>query len=64
VYAGLKLGKPKERDQLEYLGVDGRVIVEYIFKKLFAKVWNKLIWLRRGRSLICVGRCVIVITEE
>ena len=61
---GLKLGKPKERNQLEDLGVDERVIVEYNFKKLVAKVWNGLIWLRRGKSLMCAGPCIIVTTEE
>jgi hypothetical protein len=35
VHTGLLLGNPKERDHLEDLGVNGRVIVEYIFKKLF-----------------------------
>ena len=64
MYTGLKLGKPKERGQLEDLRVDGRVIVQYIFKKLAAKVWNGLIWLRRGKRLMCVGPCIIVITEE
>jgi hypothetical protein len=64
VHTGLKLGKPKERDQLEDLDVDGRVIVEYNFKKLFAKVWNGLIWHRRGKSLMFVGPCIIVTTEE
>ena len=27
------VGKPGERDHLEYLGVDGRIILKWIFKQ-------------------------------
>jgi hypothetical protein len=37
VHTVLRLGNPKQRDNLEELGVDGRVIVEYVFKKLVAR---------------------------
>ena len=30
LHTGLRLGNPKQRAHLEDLGVDGRVIVEYI----------------------------------
>jgi hypothetical protein len=36
----------KERDYLEYLGVDGRIISRWIFKKVSVKLWAGFIWLR------------------
>jgi hypothetical protein len=41
----------RKRDHLEDLGVDGREIVECIFKKLVSRAWNGLIWLRRWKSV-------------
>jgi hypothetical protein len=30
---GILVGKPEGRDNFEYLGVDGRIILKWIFKK-------------------------------
>jgi hypothetical protein len=40
----------KERDHLQGLGIDGKVIVEWILWKEGGKVWTGLIWLRIGTS--------------
>ena len=37
----------KERDHLEDLGVEGRIIFKWIYKK-WNGAWNGFIWLRIG----------------
>ena len=37
-----------ERDHLEHLGVDGMIILKYIFKKWNGEALTGLIWLRIG----------------
>jgi hypothetical protein len=37
-------------DNLEDLGIDGRIILKRILKKLVGRVWFGLIWLRMGKS--------------
>ena len=39
-----------ERDYLGYLGVDGRIIIEWIFKNWEREAWTGLIWLKIGTS--------------
>jgi hypothetical protein len=40
----------KGRDQSEDIGVDGRIILEWILGKYGEKVWTKCMWLRIGTS--------------
>jgi len=38
----------KVRDHLEDRGVDGRIILRWIFRKWDVRAWTKLSWLKIG----------------
>jgi hypothetical protein len=40
------VGKPEGRDHMEDQGIDGRIIFEWIFGKL----WTGFFWIRTGTS--------------
>jgi hypothetical protein len=42
------VGKLEGRDQMEDPGIDGRIILRWIFRKWDVGAWVGLIWLRRG----------------
>ena len=46
--AGFWWGELMERDQLEGLGVDGRVILKWIFKAWDRELWDGLVRLTIG----------------
>jgi hypothetical protein len=48
VYTELWWGNLRERDHLEYLGIDGRIILRWIFRKWDVGEWSGLIWLSIG----------------
>jgi hypothetical protein len=54
-HTGFWWGDPREKDHLKDQGVDGMIILKWIFKKCDREVWDALIWLgiRTGGGLLC-----------
>jgi len=47
-HTGFLKGDLRVRDHLEDLGVDGRIILKWIFDKWVREAWTGLSWLRIG----------------
>ena len=41
-------GRPEGKSHLEDLGVVGRILLKWIFKKWIGEAWTVLIWVRIG----------------
>ena len=41
-------GNLRERDHLRDLGLDGRIILRWFFRKCYVEVWTGSSWLRIG----------------
>jgi len=44
------VGNLRERDHLEDLGTDGRIILKWICRKWDVRAWTGSVWLRIGTS--------------
>jgi hypothetical protein len=47
-YTGYWWGHLRERDHLENPGIDGRIILRWIFRKWYVEAWTGSSWLRMG----------------
>ena len=48
VHTGFMWGKLMERNHLEDPGLDGKIILRWIFRKVVAGEWTRFMWLRIG----------------
>ena len=49
MYTGIWLGHLRETDHLEYLGVNRKTLLKWIFKTRDGEEWTGLMWLRIRR---------------
>jgi hypothetical protein len=52
VHTEVMWGNLRERDYLEDLTIDERIILKWIFKKLNWEEWGELTWLRLGQLTV------------
>jgi len=50
MHTGYRRVNLKEGEHLEYLGIDGTIILKLLLKKYCDGVWSGLVWLRMGIS--------------
>ena len=50
LHAEFLWGELTDRDHLEYLDKDGKIILKWIFKKWDGKTWTVLLWVRIGTA--------------
>jgi hypothetical protein len=48
VHTGFSWRDPRERDHLKDPGIDGRVVLKWVFEKWDTRAWTGLIWLMIG----------------
>ena len=48
MYTGIWLGNLKEKYHFEDPDIDGRIILRWIFRKWYIRVWTGSTWLRTG----------------
>ena len=48
---GFWLGNLRERDNLEDTGIDGRILLRWIFRKWDVGAWTEWVWLRIGTGV-------------
>jgi len=53
------VGNPKKRYQLEYLGIDLRIILKGILRKSVGRAWTGLFWLRTGNKWWAVVKAAV-----
>jgi hypothetical protein len=46
IHTGFWWGDLRRRDHLKDMGIDGRMILKWIFKKWDGEAWTRLLWLR------------------
>jgi hypothetical protein len=51
------VGRPERADHLKDLGVDGRIILEWILEKQVEKFWTRLLWLMIMTSIGAYESC-------